>query len=114
MSIKRQIGAFFSATVFMLTLLMQPIHQLSHLSHHDHSDHSNHSHENSNSQSVQHETLCSFCDFTLPLTTDFSLTQFELNPPKSEFRSISSFELIEFYTSEVLGVKQLRAPPAFA
>lgn len=111
MRIKRQIGAFFSATVFMLTLLMQPIHQLSHLTHHDHSDHA---HENSNPQSVQHETLCSLCDFTLPFTTDFSLTSFELNPPKSELYAILSFGLIKIYTSEVVGIKQLRSPPVFA
>ena len=111
MTKKSQIGALFSAAVFLLTLLMQPIHQLSHLSHDDHSDHS---HENSHPESVQHETLCSLCDFTLPLTTEFSITQFELKILKSETFSVQSFEIIQIYTSEVLGFKQLRAPPVFA
>ncbi len=111
MSKKLQIGAFFLSAVFLLTLFMQPVHQLSHLSHYHHADHS---HESSNPQSVQHETLCSLCDFTLPLTTDFSLTYFELNIPKSETFSVQYFELIQIFVSEVLGINQLRAPPVFA
>ncbi len=110
MTKKSQIGALFSAAIFLLTLLMQPIHQLSHFS----DDHSDHSHETSNPESVQHNTLCSLCDFTLPLTTEFSINQFELEIPKSETFSVQSFEIIQIYTSEILGFKQLRAPPLFA
>lgn len=111
MSNKRKIGAFFSAILFLLTLVMQPVHQLSHFAH---DKHSAHSHESSNPESVQHETLCSLCDFTLPLTTDFSLNQFELEIPKSETFSVPNFEITQIYTSEVLRFKQLRAPPVFA
>lgn len=110
MTKKSQIGALFSAAIFLLTLLMQPIHQLSHLSNHDHS---NHSHETSNSESVQHESVCFLCDFTIPPISDFSLNQFELSISKTETFSVVSFELNQIYISEVLGIKQLRAPPVF-
>lgn len=111
MNVRVQIMKFGTAVLFLLAILLQPIHQLEHINH-------NESHifeHESKVTTVQnhHEIHCNLCDFifspTIELTIHHLEIPFEFN--FSEFKIES--RIFSFYFSNYQFNKQLRAPPYF-
>lgn len=106
MNFKEQIIKFSAAILFLLAILMQPVHQLEHLTH----NHA-HAHEAELSFINYHETHCNLCDFNFTPTLELKISNFEI---PAEFNSIEltqELTSINFYKSELNLHKQLRAPP---
>lgn len=106
MNFKEQIIKFSTAILFLLAILMQPVHQLEHLTH-------NHAHTDKAETSFinYHEAHCNLCDFNFTPTLELKISNVEI---PAEFDSIElkqEFTTSSFYKSELNFHKQLRAPP---
>lgn len=106
MNFKEQIIKFSAAILFLLAILMQPVHQLEHLTHNH-----THAHEAELSFINYHEAHCNLCDFNFTPTLELKIETIEI---PSEFASIElkkESKISGFHTSEFKSHKQLRAPP---
>lgn len=106
MNLKKQITKLSVAILFLLVILLQPVHQLEHLTH----NHA-HAHEAELSFINYHEAHCNLCDFNFTPTLELKISNVEI---PAEFNSIElkqEFTSINFYKSRLNLHKQLRAPP---
>ena|SRR5690606_27070780 len=102
----KQITKFSAAILFLLAILLQPVHQLEHLTH-------NHPHvEEGKTAFINfHETHCNLCDFNFTPTLELEITNLEI-PVKFDFIELKQeFSRSNYYHSELNSHKQLRAPP---
>ncbi len=108
MGFGKQFTKFCTAIVFLLAILVQPIHQLEHLSHlseNQHLPHADLSFQN------HHETHCNLCDFTFFPQTEWAVNLFEIPfdvdfVEKKNEAVHSGLNVFKFNSH-----KQLRAPP---
>ncbi|NLN32652.1 MAG: hypothetical protein GX159_03535 [Flavobacteriaceae bacterium] len=107
----RHIISLLASTFFLLAVFFQPIHQFTH----NHLDqHEFHSDSSNDLAEIDHSKICFLCDFTLPVSTEFSILDFDLSIQDNPFYRKESFEYQSFFTSELKNNKQLRAPPILA
>lgn len=108
MNFKEQITKFSTAILFLLAILLQPVHQLEHISHgHSHLD----SHPSEVSFINYHETHCNLCDFNFTPTLELKIESVEI-PLTFNFSELNQeISISNFYKSELNFHKQLRAPP---
>lgn len=106
MNLKEQIIKFSTAILFLLAILMQPVHQLEHLTH-------NHAHTDKAEVSFinYHETHCNLCDFNFTPTLELKISNVEIPAEFNSLELTQEFTSINFYKSELNFHKQLRAPP---
>ncbi|SMC41851.1 hypothetical protein [Moheibacter sediminis] len=106
MSLREQITNSCSAILFLLAILLQPIHQLEHLTHnHAHTDKAEISFIN------YHEAHCNLCDFNFTPTLELKIETIEIPLVFSSSELKPEFTISSFYKSELNFHKQLRAPP---
>lgn len=110
MSLQEQITKFSAAILFLLAILMQPVHQLEHIAHgHSYAEDI----QTGTSFHNSHETHCNLCDFNFTPTLVLTINSIEI---PVEFISIElkkESKISGFFTNEFQSNKQLRAPPCF-
>jgi len=106
---------FFTASIFLLSLLVQPVHQLEHLV-----QQIDHKHEFHHYESCRHaghitdDNHCKFCDFTFSPSVEYTVQL--LDVPllfNGNFDSLN-VEAPQHFISQYVVHKQLRAPPVHA
>lgn len=106
MNLKEQIIKLCTATLFLLAILLQPVHQLEHISH----EHS-HSHEKGISFENQHEPHCNLCDFIFSPTVEINIQELEIPSSFELIKSLDENNTFSICIGGIKSFKQLRAPP---
>lgn len=108
MTLREQITKFSTAILFLLAILLQPVHQLEHIGHH-HTDPD--TTETGISFHSQHESHCNLCDFIFTPTLELKIVTVDIPLEFNSSELKQEFTDANFYKSELNFHKQLRAPP---
>lgn len=103
----QHIGSYLLSTVFLLTLLLQSIHQIEHVCE---SSHSSQNQEDYHFEPVK-KNHCEICDFIFSPAPELAITNFEFIQIQSEIISTYATFVQLFHSNKPLTHKQLRAPP---
>lgn len=108
MNFKEQVTKSTAAIIFLLAILLQPVHQLEHISHDK-----EHSHfmENGLSYESQHHPHCNLCDFIFSPTVQLSVHTIEIPLSFEWIESLNENNQFNSYKIGIQSQKQLRAPP---
>lgn len=104
--------SFLSAGIFLLMILMQPIHQIGHLI-------EQHDHETIEIQDnllsiVSSDTHCELCDFNFAHPVEIEFQEFDFSLASEEFFSLIIEQVQNKNSSLPLGTLFLRGPPQIA
>jgi len=104
-----------SANIFLLALLVQPVHQLQHLTQQIEHKHEFHHYENcKHAGHVTENDHCKFCDFTFSPSDGFVVQHIEIPLSFTEIFKPQNVEVLQHFVSQYVVHKQLRAPPVYA
>lgn len=102
---------FLSTLLFLVLVMMQPIHQLGHLADH----HGHDCHKKSHSElRFSVENQCDLCDFHFANPTEISFQDFDFEVPTKEFHLEISSIFPTPISTENFGAFFLRGPPKMA
>jgi hypothetical protein len=104
--------SFLSAGIFLLMIMMQPIHQIGHLL--EHHDHEAIEIQDNLLSIVSSDTHCEICDFNFAHPVEIEFQNFDLSIVVEEIFS-SILQQIQTKSSSIhLGTLFLRGPPQIA
>lgn len=112
MNRRQSISQFITASIFLLALLFQSVHQIHHLSHHQAEKEQSHLHENCHHAGhIQDKNHCEFCDFTFFPSVDLIVQVVNVPESPDEINSLINVEVSQHFVSQYVNHKKLRGPP---